>query len=124
MSIQDLPFPRLELRWKQPDKEPDDYGFYKYICEYLLVIAPPDKLDIRSNEGSDYGVRNIENVLNTTTCTTGNANHIVYEDGWLETPFRDSVHIVRDSKILNLPAFVTYGDLYRELKEMDDIRKR
>lgn len=95
-----LPFPRLELRWSKVTE-------HSYLCKYRLVISPPDKLDIRSNDirKQRYGVHQIEADLGETTVTGGYGPW--YGDK-IDLPFRDGVHIVRDSKKLNLPMYVTF----------------
>lgn len=98
-----LPFPRLELRWtKLSDNQ--------FQCNYQIVISAPDKGDIRSNdeETCEYGVHNIEGSLNEIIRNGSAPDHWTAQNKKLDMPFRDGVHIMRDSKVLNLPGFVTY----------------
>jgi hypothetical protein len=100
MKISDLPFPRLELRWKKVKGEkpyPEATYSYDNLCEYMLVISGPDKLDIRSNiiheYHEEYGVKNIETIIGTTK----SSGRIINDDGSIHTPLRDGVHIIRDA---------------------------
>lgn len=106
-------FPRLEIRWFEESDSTEEYKHFR--ADYMLVISAPDKLDIRSNvfseTGESYGARNVEYVLGSTHARGGFAQPIDY-DGNLRTPFRDGVHILRDAMVLNLPTYVSYGDLW------------
>lgn len=110
-----LPFPRLELRWtKLSDNQ--------FKCNYQIVIAPPDKLDVRSNSDYDYGVLNIEGSLSEIIRTGSAPDTFTHATKQLDTPFRDGVHIVRDGAKLNLPGFVTYKGHACEITRDNDGR--
>ena len=103
-----LPFPRLELRWRLPNPEAEGESSCDYVCDYMLVIGPPVKGDRRSNDfdTGEYGVHNVEYVLNTQIRSGGpelGAN-------FLDAPYADGAHGAWDSATLNLPVFVTFGE--------------
>lgn len=103
IPVSDLPFPRLELRWRNT---PDEY--YNWECDYVLVLAPKHVNDIRSStyvdDVEEYHTVNVEYLLNTSKRRTEREPY----PG--DTPYRDGRHAAWDSSTLDVPAYVVYND--------------
>lgn len=112
-----LPAPRLQISWEKEDEN-------NYNATYELVIHEGEKckLDIRANDHETdrptAGVVKVE--LGKTS--VGGGGGIVSEDGKIRTPFRDGVHIMRDSIVLGLPMFVVYGEMAHPIEMDEDTR--
>lgn len=113
----ELPFPRLELRWREAtteESEQSDYSPYAFACDYMLVLWAPTVRDQRSNdwETDEYGVKVIEYKLNTTL-STGRPDR---DPSKVEPPFRDGCHASWDGDLLKLPIFATYNGVVTPLE--------
>lgn len=101
IAVAGLPFPRLQLTWHQiPDG--------RFLVTYDLLVSVVAG-DIRDEECLGYVCRPMSGG------TVINSASLFERDNTLKTPFRDGVHIYTDAALLNLPAYVVYGDLYRKL---------
>lgn len=106
MKTSDLPFPRLELRWRKATKaeiKKSSVGHVTWACDYMMVIHKAHAGDGRCNKGDRYAARNVEVKLGSTLSSTPHPA----EHGVIETPFRDGAHIQWDATALNLPPYVT-----------------
>jgi len=84
---------RLELRW---EKTPQDRE-WPWMCHYELLIPLLTAGEIRATLGG--------------TNVGSSRSSMVYEDGTIDTPFRDGAHAKWDSEILGgLPVNVVCGD--------------
>lgn len=100
----ELPIPRLEMEWKK-----DGETWQTATCFYHLIY--------RHTIGHVVGVP-----MGNTTSRGGSdispASRKMYKDA-IYTPFRDGVHIARDSESLNLPAFVICEDRIDRISMVD-----
>ncbi|HDR9501286.1 TPA: hypothetical protein QDC06_004582 [Burkholderia cepacia] len=108
----DLPAPRLQLRWMSSD-EPG----YGWECHYELVL-PLGEHDIRGEQEDDDGNRlpNLKELVvsmkgpslrssSGVPCTLGDGSR------YYDSPYRDGAHAWWDSKLLgNPPIFVIAPD--------------
>jgi hypothetical protein len=103
-----LPYPRLELRWRDA-KEPGDFGNY-WECDYVLVLHKRHKGDIRCDSKRGLaGRKDVEIVMNTTK--RSGSGPICRFTGNVDTPYRDGAHAKWDAAALGgLPVFATYGN--------------
>lgn len=111
IKLADLPFPRLELRWRRPNKQEKIEGVNPHVwcCDYVLVLKPYENRDVRCDDG-----KQVEYVLNTTKRDAGTLGHPMDRPKAWDTPYRDGKHAEWDSKLLNIPAFgVSYGWAYK-----------
>lgn len=96
-----LPAPRLELLWDKQDG--------KRTCTYSLVI-PLQESDLRRENSNGKVVRDVLKLKIGTTLVEGGVS---VQDGEVETPFRDGVHALWDSKALkNIPIYAVCGDTF------------
>ncbi len=95
----DLPMPRLEMRWTRDDS-------YTSRCTYVLVF--PHFLD--KSLGEDE--RDIVSKPLGQTKSQGSERLTFWRfgDAELDTPFRDGAHAFHDAKVLKLPLFITTED--------------
>lgn len=114
MTIEDLPAPRLQLRW---ERQPEN-SEYRYVCFYELVI-PLNEGDIRREvweDGVEVGSTDVKVIeINSTgrkssspypPCTAHPGGH-----RFADTPYRDGAHAMFDAKHLgNPPIFVVAPD--------------
>ena len=114
-NTNNLPVPRLEFEWVKVKD-----SWYKRSCNYHLVI-PIDELDIRSNSEDECGVYDEWKVLMGETNVTGGGGEPVFDDGTVQSPFRDSVHMLRDNSALggNLPMYAVCGDKFSLLEPFE-----
>lgn len=112
-SMDKLPYPRLEVRLRQTDEktDPDNFDTYEYAWDYVLVIHPARNTDIRCNVGDEYGMKDVEYILNTSYSSGGPPR--VAGD----IPYRDGAHIKWDGEALNLPMFSIVNGEAVELDE-------
>ncbi len=101
-----LPLPRLQLTWiATPDEE------NPYYVSYDLIL-PVDEDDCRKVEGLD--------VITSNLGLTGVGMYSrtpQWEDGTLDTPYRDGSHIRWDSEVLgDLPMYVVWEGIKQKLK--------
>ncbi|QDJ96287.1 hypothetical protein Xoosp13_100 [Xanthomonas phage Xoo-sp13] len=103
ISVDDLPFPRLELRWREQD---ETEHYYNWVCDYFLVLAPRTVSDIRSStyvdDNEKFHTTDVEYLL------ASSQRKSVREPYPGDTPYRDGSHAGWDSCALNIPAYVTY----------------
>ena len=97
--------PRLELLW---DKQEGTR-----ICTYSLVL-PLRKGDIRRENSRGKDVRDVLKLKVGKTRVEGGVS--VREDGTVDTPFRDGVHALWDSRRLKLPIYAVCGGSYTLIK--------
>lgn len=112
-----LEVPRLQIVWE----EAEDEGTYgkEFVATYEMVLYEGKEAlaDIRANDNEgrpSAGAVKVE--MGQTKCSGGNTpyNH----DGSLSTPFRDGVHIMRDSiRLGNLPMYVIYKDKVQTVEQ-------
>jgi len=112
-QIKQLPTPRMQILWThgKNDKE--------LIATYELVLHEGDvcKGDIRANDKDDRPSCNPIKVRFGETKVTGGRGTPIMQDGTLDTPFRDGVHMLRDASALNLPMYVIYEDQIEQIPE-------
>lgn len=116
MKYDELPYPRLELVWRASTPE-DEMPTYEWACEYWLVLYPPTVSDCRSNsEDGEYAANDVRFLLNTSY---RGCDEPPYPG---DTPYRDGVHAARDSLLLDIPAFVYNGQVWRDVDIYDNIK--
>ena len=109
-NVLSLPVPRLEFNWSKNGK-----NWASRTCDYYLVL-PIDEMDIRSNNDCSAGVFDEWRVSVGQTVVTGNDRKPIYEDGVVETPFRDGTHMAIDNKSLGgLPMFSVCGEAFTKI---------
>jgi hypothetical protein len=95
MDADNLPVPRLEMRWVQESEDGYmqrwDYALvYRHTLDHLVVVP-----------------------LGQTRTQGGRGEPPIYGER-LQTPFRDGVHICRDTEHLGIPAFgICDGKVWR-----------
>lgn len=93
-----LPYPRLEMRFKRIESYSGQKDWYN--VEWLYGIVYKHYTDI-SNDSMLFIP------LGRTTSSGGGADfEKYYYDKKLELPFRDSHHILAESKVFNMPAYI------------------
>lgn len=102
-KYQDLPVPRLELRWEESQEAARFPSHRSFVCTYEMVL-PVNRYDVRNQDRS--GIVRVK--LGETKSSRANAPDYIKIDG-IDTPFRDGVHAACDSARLRLPAFATYN---------------
>lgn len=106
----DLPCPRLQLRWE------DDWK----ICHYEMVMKLGE-YDIRRERGVEEGDKKSRFMSVPLGCTKREGGREpLWPDGHIETPWRDGCHIRFDMKQLRLPGFVVWKEHTWELREFPD----
>jgi hypothetical protein len=110
IPVSALPKTRLELRWRDIERDADGYDCF---CDYDLVLEL-DALDIRGEVHDDEGNllrREREKRLSLGGTRTTRSDYLVnHKHGEIRTPFRDHSHILWDSLKLKLPAYVVAGE--------------
>ena len=103
-----MPCPRLEIEWI---KSGDDWR--KRECVYSLVL-PLGEYDIRRGE-EDRSELKVE--IGRTIATGGKSKPPIYEDGVVETPFRDGAHSKFDAEAMggHIPRVAVCGDTFTVL---------
>jgi hypothetical protein len=114
MSRDDLPAPRLQLRWAARDQDSQ----YQWECHYELVL-PLGEYDIRREQYDDDGdeLPSISELVvpikPPTRRGSSSASMPCVHKGahFYDTPFRDGAHAQWDAKALgNIPIFVIAPD--------------
>lgn len=106
----EMPAPRLELRWVDKQNVRDGY-VYSSECVYSLVLKLGE-YDIRrescDDEGNDLPKVDTVSILMGGTFSTGNASSRYLEkDDRVVSPYRDGAHAGWDTKQLgNLPVYL------------------
>lgn len=114
MKTNELPAPRLQLRWAASERD----SRYQWECHYELVL-PLGEYDIRREQYDESGdpLPDISELVVAmkepslrgsiaTPCTVLATGKRIYDD-----PYRDGSHALWDSKLLgNLPIFVIAPD--------------
>ena len=106
-----MPCPRLEFNWVKTG-----HDWRKRECIYYLVL-PLGEYDVRREDKEGNKVRDENYVeLGRTSINGGRSTPPIFEDGKVETPFRDGVHAKWDSAVLgNLPVFSVCGDVVSQI---------
>lgn len=94
-----LPVPRLELNWSLADER----GYNRY-CWYYLVYR--------------HLLNEVVKIPMGMTKVGGGRGPWQPEGPrgqFIETPFRDTAHVVNEARQLNLPAYVVYEDKAQEI---------
>lgn len=118
-----LPLPRLELRWSKPRFNPKtmrEDTWTNRTCTYSLVLPISEK-DIRSNTKDKIGVLKSKTIVISKTNVSGGCNpYPVKEDGSIDIPYRDGVHIEWDNESLggHLPMIVICGKKWKLLDKL------
>lgn len=113
-----LKVPRLQIVWEDSEEE-SNYG-KEMIATYELVLYEGEEalLDIRANDEEgrpSAGTVKVE--MGQTKCSGGTTPYD-YDGKKLSTPFRDGVHMMRDSiRLGNLPMYVIYKDKVEEVEQ-------
>jgi hypothetical protein len=113
MSKNKLPCPRFEFLWEKDGNN----SWRNRTCTYYLVI-PLSEFDIRREDCDGNKVREeLKIEVGKTTVEGGSGRAPIYEDGTVETPFRDGAHARWDKKSLgvNFPIIAVCGDIYNEV---------
>ena len=114
MKRNQLPFPRLELRWRKPRKD-EDVSPDAWCCDYVLVLHKRHIGDQRCNgPRGAFAARDVEFVLNTTIRGGGGSGPILGDI--VDTPFRDGCHAQWDSEVLGIPAYAVFGKKFTEVE--------
>ena len=112
-----LPYPRLELRWRNPTKKElvESEINAGLACDYVLVLHKRHVGDQRCNgPKGGYAARDVEVVMNTTMREGGGREPLNGEE--VDTPFRDGCHAQWDADVLNIPAYAVYGKRHTKVK--------
>lgn len=111
LKSNELPLPRLELRWSAPDAPPPEgYPVGTQSCRYLLVM-PLGKWDVRREDENCVQVRDVlETELGCTVRSHGMPQLVWPEANTVDTPYRAGRHIAWDSHALKIPAYATAGE--------------
>jgi hypothetical protein len=108
-----LEVPRLQIVWTKSDEEDKTWG-PEFVATYEMVLYEGEEAlgDIRANDEEgrpSEGQVKVE--MGQTKCSGGGGKPYENHDGSLNTPFRDGVHMMRDSiRLGNLPMYVMYGN--------------
>ncbi|MCR8922691.1 hypothetical protein NO559_07910 [Dasania sp. GY-MA-18] len=108
-----MPCPRLELEWIKTGAD-----WRKRECVYSLVL-PLGEYDIRRESKDGEKARNETKAeLGRTAVTGGNGQPPIWEDGKVETPFRDGAHSKFDAEALggHIPRVAVCGDVFTILE--------
>jgi hypothetical protein len=111
VTVDNLPCPRLELRWEPLTGDSEGHN---WKCTYSLVI-PLAEDDIRSSwvEGNPR-----EQALEIHVTRVGaSSDYSPVFNGEVSTPYRDGVHAQWDCKALggHLPIVAVYGNVVTRL---------
>lgn len=104
-----IPCPRLEFEWIKTGE-----SWANRECIYSLVL-PLGEYDIRREDGEGNKVRSETKAqLGRTKVTGGKDTPPIWEDGTVDTPFRDGAHAKFDNKALggHLPIVSICGDVF------------
>ena len=110
--MKQLETPRLQIVWEETKEE--------FIATYEMVLYEGEEalLDVRANNDEGRPTAGQVKVKMGQTKCSGARVPFNYDDS-LSTPFRDGVHIMRDSiKLGNLPMYVIYGDKVEKLEQI------
>ena len=112
-----LPVPRLQIVW---EKDPDGDYPDSFIATYEMILYEGEEalLDIRANDEEDRpSAGSVRVKMGETRCSGGN-NPFKYESNELSIPFRDGVHMMRDSiRLGDLPMYVIYDEIIQEQEQ-------
>ena len=107
--------PRLQIVWTKDNKGKE------FTATYELVLYEGEECmsDVRANDEDGSPTAGIVKVnMGETKCSGGNIP-FSYGGDKLETPFRDGVHIMRDSiRLGNLPMYVVYGERVEVVEQL------
>lgn len=119
LKSNELPAPRLELRWDADDAPPPEgYPVGTRACRYLIVL-PLGQWDIRREDEHCNQVRDtLEKELGCTIRSLGNPQLVWHDPNTVDTPYRDGRHAAWDSATLKIPAYAVAGD-YAMIIECD-----
>jgi len=104
---QDLPSPRLQLRYEEEPTPAQESSFAReYVCYYEMILPLEEDDCRRADEQQCCIIR-----LSLTNVTT-RSQRFQTQDPWQLTPFRDGVHISWDNAALDnaLPMYVIKPD--------------
>ncbi len=117
MTEQTLPdIPCLIIEWTKLDDDPDDFPFDgrdSWEAHYYLRL-PIDEYDIRRIEDAPPFIKI---TIGKTKC--GGKYPFMFDGVTIALPYRDGVHLMRDAKLLRLPAFVVYGQVVQSINVWD-----
>jgi hypothetical protein len=91
--------PRLELTWQKVNENGDWYAAYE-------LVVPVKDGDIRNDGTGHFRAKMGGTKVNTTA-----KNFPLDENGQVETPFRDGVHLMWDAGLLGVEAWAIYKDV-------------
>jgi hypothetical protein len=102
-SASDLPMPRLQFRWRKPNKRESKRSILGHedlwVCDYELIL-PLEEHDIRRKRGRNYLAIKLGSTMRGSSAE-------VQDDA----PYRDGAHASWDGKSLgNPPVFVIGSD--------------
>jgi hypothetical protein len=111
IPAENMTAPRLELRWRKTGND-----WTQRECDYNIVI-PLREHDIRREDEDGNKVRDELTIhIGSTSVEGGRAEEPVYENGDIDTPFRDGAHALWDSEVLNgMPIYAVCGDKAQEI---------
>lgn len=104
-----IPCPRLEFEWIKTGET-----WRERECIYSLVL-PLGEYDIRREDGEGNKVRSETKAeLGRTRVTGGKGTPPIWDDGIVESPFRDGAHAKFDNDALggHLPIVSVCGDAF------------
>lgn len=103
-----MPCPRLELRWEKSGET-----WYSRECVYSLVL-PLGETDIRSTD-VEGNPRELALEIGRTRVRGGNGERPIFEDGEIDTPYRDGAHARFDRKALGgtIPIIAVCEDQFQ-----------
>lgn len=93
---------------------------------YSLVIPLRD-LDLRRENSEGKVVRKeLKVVIRTTNVSGGSGGPPIYDDGKVNTPFRDGSHIMWDCEALggHIPMVAVCGKKFTILKMSEEVKSR
>lgn len=111
-----LPVPRLQIVWEYVPENERDYDNERIATYELVLYEGKESLsDIRANDDDGPSENPVKVEMGKTKVSGGGG---IMRDGVIETPFRDGVHIMRDSiRLGDLPMYVIYGDQAQEIEQ-------
>ena len=111
MAKPNLPYPRLELRWRTPtiDERANSGVNPNWACDYLLVLHKANKGDMRC-EGPRGGAGKVDVEVLMETSVMSGPDPFNPKTGEVETPYRNGAHAQWDAMALDIPAYATCGN--------------